>query len=635
MNRFLAPLFALCCLCAAALPAMAQDAKGLNYNNADLRIFLQDVAMETGLTFIIDPKVNGRVNIISDGLVTRYTLIELMKSVVRINGFATVPLANGGFKITATANALRDVKQAEPETGDGLVTRIFDIKFTDAEMVFDSLRGLIDKQGIISWKKGRSQIVVTDFAGNVRRMEEIVTTLDIDSSVTKSLALQNTSATEMTKVLGQLVLAETAAKQKNRAIRAIPLKGSNTLILRGHPEAVDYYMPLLQTIDNDNVSSSAIRVYKLKYASAEVLLPMLQTLAFGGTEPKSGSNGITLSLYDDKNAIIVNADADTQKWIGDVIGELDFAQPQVLVEAIIVEVSDNASRELGVNYLMAGGEDSTIPFTVTNLGGSTPNILATAGAIIAEGDDGDSDSSVSSVLRTRALNSFLGTSGVLLGGGGVNSDGSLFGAVLTALRRDVSSNILSTPSIMTLDNEKASFIVGQEIPITTGESLGSSNANPFRTIDRKNVGVQLEVEPQINEGDEIRLRIRQEVSAVAGPLAAGSSELITTKREMETSVRVGNGDVIVLGGLVQQDERVSIDRVPVLGSIPLLGHLFRSSGKAREKTNLMTFLRTTIVRTQEEAEAVTARQYGALQGLDGEGIADISLEQLLNPADRP
>lgn len=585
--------------------------------------------METGLTLVIDPKVRGQVTILSEALVDRDTLIELMKTAVRINGFSSVPMAGGGFKIIDTVKAVRDAKSTNSETGDALVTRIFNVKFTDPELVFDSLRGLIDKQGIISWKKGQSQIVVTDFAGNVLRMEAIIDTLDIDNSVTQSMALQNTSATEMREVLAQLVLAEAQSNNKNRGIRAIPMKGSNTLILRGHPDAVSYYRPLLENIDRDNVSSSDIRVYKLKYASAEVLLPMLQTLAFGGMEAKQGSDAVTLALYDDKNAIIVNGDANTQKWIADVIGALDFAQPQVLVEAIIVEVSDNASRELGINYLIAGGEDSTIPFTVTNLGGSTPKILATAGAIIAEGDDADGDSSISSVLRARALDSFLGTSGLLIGGGGTRSDGSVFGAVLNALRRDVSSNILSTPSIMTLDNEKASFIVGQEIPITTGEALGSANANPFRTIDRKNVGVQLEVEPQINQGDEIKLRIRQEVSAIAGPLAVGSTELITTKREMETSVRVGDGDVIVLGGLVRQNERITVDRVPILGSIPLLGRLFRSSGKVREKTNLMTFLRTTIIRTADEAEKVTARQYGALKGLDGNGIPEIELRDVL------
>lgn len=625
-------LIILSLFCFSLQSAMAQATSGLNYNNADLKVFLQDVAMETGLTLVIDPKVKGRVNIVSENLVTRDTLIELLKTVVRLNGFTTVPLATGGYKITGTDNAIRDAKQTSPDIGDGLITRIFDVKFADPEIIFDAFRGLLNKKGVISWKKGQAQIVVTDFAGNVRRMEEVANTLDVDNSITQSLPLENTSTIEMAGVLKQLVLAETD-RQKSLGIRAIPLKGSNSLILRGHPDAISYYLPLLQTIDQENVSNSAIKVYKLKHASADVLLPMLQTLAFGGTEPKSNTSGITMSIYDDKNAIIVNADADTQKWITDVISQLDFAQPQVLVEAIIVEVSDNASRELGINYLMAGGEDSTIPFTVTNLGGTTPNILATAGAIIADGEDADSTTSVGSVLRARALDSFLGSSGLVVGAGGTTSSGNVFGAVLNALRRDVTSNILSTPSIMTLDNEKASFIVGQEIPITTGEALGSSNANPFRTIDRKNVGVQLEVEPQINEGEEIKLRIRQEVSAVAGPLATGSTELITTKREMETNVRVNNGDVIVLGGLTRQDERVSVNRVPILGSIPLLGHLFRSSGKAREKTNLMTFLRTTIVRTPEEAKEITKRQYQNLQGLNGEGISDIDVEDVIGLRD--
>ena len=625
-------LIILSLFCFSLQPAMSQATSGLNYNNADLKVFLQDVAMETGLTLVIDPKVKGRVNIVSENLVSRDTLIELLKTVVRLNGFTTVPLATGGYKITGTDNAIRDAKQTSPDIGDGLITRIFDVKFADPEIIFDAFRGLLNKKGVISWKKGQAQIVVTDFAGNVRRMEEVANTLDVDNSITQSLPLENTSTIEMAGVLKQLVLAETD-RQKSLGIRAIPLKGSNSLILRGHPDAMSYYLPLLQTIDQENVSNSAIKVYKLKHASADVLLPMLQTLAFGGTEPKSNTSGITMSIYDDKNAIIVNADADTQKWITDVISQLDFAQPQVLVEAIIVEVSDNASRELGINYLMAGGEDSTIPFTVTNLGGTTPNILATAGAIIADGEDADSTTSVGSVLRARALDSFLGSSGLVVGAGGTSSSGNVFGAVLNALRRDVTSNILSTPSIMTLDNEKASFIVGQEIPITTGEALGSSNANPFRTIDRKNVGVQLEVEPQINEGEEIKLRIRQEVSAVAGPLASGSTELITTKREMETNVRVNNGDLIVLGGLTRQDERVSVNRVPILGSIPLLGHLFRSSGKAREKTNLMTFLRTTIVRTPEEAKEITKRQYQNLQGLNGEGISDIDVDDVIGLRD--
>ena len=610
-----------------ANPAQAQNS-GLNYQNAELRVFIKDIALETGLTFIIDPNVRGKVNIFSKAAIDRDGLIEILKSVLKLNGFTTVPLQAGGYKIVPFESALRDNKQDAPLTGDGLVTRVFDIKFVDAQMVFDAVKPLVTKKSIASFKKNTNKIIITDYAANVGKIASLIDEMDKDVSQTRTLALENTSANAMIDVLEELMLSEVDKGKRNLALRAIPVRGGNTLILRGYADALDYYVPLLQAIDEQNLSGSSIRVHKLKYGSATDMLPMLQTLANAVAKDGKVSGDITMSAYNANNAIIVNADSDTQKWVTEVIGELDTAQPQVLVEAIIVEVSDNASRDLGLQYLMAGGEDSTIPFTVTNYGSSAPNILATAGAIIAE-NDSDDDSSLGGVLRTRALDSFLGSQGIVVGAGGTRSDGSVFGVILNALQRDVNSNILSTPSIMTLDNEKASFIVGEEIPVTTGEALGSGNSNPFRTIDRKNIGVQLDVEPQINEDGDIRLKIRQEVSAVARPVTTGSSELITTKREMETTVRVGDSEVVVLGGLVRQNESLTVDRVPLLGSIPIIGHLFRSTGRSNEKTNLMIFLRPTVVRNTADADRVTNRQYRALRGLDGEGIPDIDLEKFI------
>ncbi len=627
MLRFIAT--AVLCFAFALTPsAQAQDS-GLNYQNAELRVFIKDIALETGLTFIIDPKVRGKVNIFSKARIDRDGLIEILKSVLKLNGFSTVPLQAGGYKIVPIDVALRDNTQAAPLTGDGLVTQVFNIKFVDAQLVFDAVKPLVNKKSIASFRKNSNTIIITDHADNVSKIAALVERMDKDVSQTRTLTLQNTSASAMVEVLDALMLSEAEKGKRNLSLRAIPVRGGNTLVLRGYAEALDYYLPLLRAVDEQNLSGSSIRVHKLKYGSATDMLPMLQTLANAVAKDGKVSGDITMSAYPANNAIIVNADSDTQKWVADVIRELDTAQPQVLVEAIIVEVSDNASRDLGLQYLAAGGEDSSIPFTVTNYGSSAPNILATAGAIIAE-NDSDEDSSLGSVLRTRALDSFLGSQGIVIGAGGTRSDGSVFGVILNALQRDVNSNILSTPSIMTLDNEKASFIVGEEIPITTGEALGSANANPFRTIDRKNIGVQLDVEPQINDDGDIRLKIRQEVSAVARPVATGSSELITTKREMETTVRVGDSEVVVLGGLVRQNESVSVDRVPLLGSIPVLGHLFRSTGRSNQKTNLMIFLRPTVIRTAADADRVTNQQYRALRGLDGEGIPDIDLDRLIN-----
>ncbi|MCH1569605.1 MAG: type II secretion system secretin GspD [Alphaproteobacteria bacterium] len=631
MHRLVAFAVLLSALLVAPMSGNAQGNSGLNYQNADLRVFIKDIALETGITFIIDPRVRGKVDIFSQSRVDRDSLVEILKSVLKINKFSAVPLASGGFKIVPVDEAMRDASQSAPLAGDGYVTRVFDIKFVDPTMVFNAVKPLVNKKSSASFAKGQRKIIVTDFGGNVGKIAKLIADMDQDKSETRTLVLQNTSALAMARVLDDLITSQGSNAKRNLALRAIPVKGGNTLIVRGYAEALDYYVPILRSIDEQSLSGSAIRVHKLKYGSAESMLPMLQTLANAKAQEGTTSAGdVTISAYAANNAIIVNADSETQKWIADVIDELDTAQPQVLVEAIIVEVSDNASRDLGVQYLMAGGRDTTIPFTVTNYGTSAPNILATTGAIIAEGDNGDdSGSSIKGLLRSRALDSFLGSRGLIVGAGTTRSDGSVFGVILNALQRDVSSNILSTPSIMTLDNEKASFIVGQEIPITTGEALGSSNSNPFRTIDRKNVGVQLDVQPQINDDGDIRLKIRQEVSSVTGPLVSGSTELITSKREMETTVRVGNGEVVVLGGLVRQDERVTVDRIPLLGSIPLLGHLFRSSGRANEKTNLMIFLRPTIVRSAEDAESVTTRQFNTMRGLDGEGIPDIDIDALI------
>jgi general secretion pathway protein D len=615
-------------------PVLAQTG-GLNFNGADLKSFIQDVAIETRKTVIIDPKVSGKVNVFSSRPLAPDALYEVMLSVLKTNGYAVTPLSSGAIKIIPIKDAMQESDDmSENPAADAKITRIIPIDYLDPETAKKAVEKLISKAGEVTYIMGFRQLIIADFADNIDRIERLLSELDVDRRQTRIMVVKNTSPRELAALLKEISTGDMVGKQGKIAITGTPIAGTNTLILRGTPKALAQYQPLLEAIDRENVNNSDIRVHKLKYASADSLLPMLQTLSKSvGDKAGKGASAtdVTISSHPAGNAIVVNADADTQKWVATLIDELDNPQPQVLVEAIIVEVSDNASRELGVQYLLAGNNDASIPFTVTNYGSTAPNILALAGAVIdgSNPSSGDSGTGIDQTLRARALDTLLASRGIVIGAGGTRSDGSVFGVVLNALRRDVNSNILSTPSIMTLDNQQARFIVGQEIPITTGEALGSSNANPFRTIERKNVGVQLDVLPQINEGDEIRLKIRQEVSAVAGPLSPNSTELITTKREMETAVRVANGEVIVLGGLVRQDERVTIDRVPLLGSIPVLGHLFRSTGKAREKTNLMIFLRPTIVRTAQEASQLTARQYNAIRGLDGGGIPDLRVQDIM------
>jgi general secretion pathway protein D len=293
----------------------------------------------------------------------------------------------------------------------------------------------------------------------------------------------------------------------------------------------------------------------------------------------------------------------------------------VLVEAIIVEISDTAARQLGVQLLSAPVKGTGSPFLVTNYSNAAPSLTTIAGAIAADrlrrstttvnGQvvTTNQSSGVADTLQQAAAQSLLATTGGL-GGIAFRAGDAIFGAIINAVKSDSKSNILSTPSIMTLDNQQASLLVGQEIPITTGEALSQNFDNQFRTVQRENVGITLEVKPQINAGDTIKLDLRQEVSSIAGPVSSNASDLILNKREIRTTINVDDGDIVGIGGLLDDNERKTIQAIPFLGDLPVVGALFRSKSRSREKTNLMVFIRPTILRTAEDARAMTERQYG-------------------------
>lgn len=306
---------------------------------------------------------------------------------------------------------------------------------------------------------------------------------------------------------------------------------------------------------------------------------------------------------------MINANPDIQRELERVVDQLDVRRPQVLVEGIIVEISDTTAEELGVQLLLTGGEGSDSPLLMTRYSTSSPDLLALSGAISTPLSD-----SANETLETAALNSLLGVSGAAVGFGGQNSDGTLFGLVLNAVEADADSNVLATPSILAMDNEDASFVSGQEIPITTGEVLSSDNNNPFRTVEREEVGVKLTVRPQITEGDTVRLYIEQEVSSVAGTVTTDSSDLITNLRSIQTTVLADNGEIIVLGGLIEQDEQESVTGVPGLARVPGVGRLFRTESENTTRRNLMVFIRPTIIRSEADMQAVTENRYNYIRG---------------------
>lgn len=609
---------------AAQTNAQTDQASAVTLREVDIRAFIEDVSNATGRTFIVDPRVSGRVTVVSQQSLSQRELMDVFMSTLRVNGFAAVPTANGAYRIVPG-----DVAAREPATsGNGptdntYVSQVFSLRFADAESVAAALRPMLSERGQVTANRRGNSLVVVEFGSTMGRLRDVIARLDRDTSELRSIQLRNTSAAEMSRVA---LSAATAIGEEGRPlVRAVPVASSNVLVLRGDAQMLDQLAPMIEELDARADFQAGVTVIPLRYAVAAELVPILQQLsasmgqAPGEDASQAAGRRANIAHHVATNSLIVSADPETQEALTRVVRALDVRRQQVLVEAIIVEVSDSTMRELGLQYVASGASgENAMPFLSTSYGGSAPNLLALTGAALVRGDDDDSaDSDAIAELRRAAVNALVNTSGLLLGGGGQRDDGSIFGLLLNALAEDRDSNVLSTPSVMTLDNEGASILVGQQIPITTGEALGSDLQNQFRTVSRADVGVKLEVRPQISEGGAIRLEIRQEVSSIFGQVVSESTDLITNRREIQTVVQVDAGQIIVLGGLIQDEISRSDAGVPGLRRAPVVGRLFRSEGRSHRRTNLMVFLRPTIVTSPQQVADVTRRQYEAVRGYQG------------------
>lgn len=645
-------------------PAFAQT-QLLNVQDADIRVFIQDVAKSTGSTFIIDPRVKGTVTVASNGPLSRRELFEVFLATLRANNFVATPAGNGAYRIEPSDNAAR-----QPATAGGqFATEVFRLRALDAVSAAEMLKPLVGPQGQVVANPRGAAVVVADYADNIRRIRGLLAQVDQDRAAVHTVTLTHSSAREIAQVLNDMLATPGADGKGGRgAVTVVAVESSNSVLLRGDADAVQRLLPVITDLDRRAESSDDVRVVFLRHANAEQMLPVLQQLVGqgGGSTAVSSSRGlgsargaagvtapaasttsapasaavsqngaqVSVARFPGANALIINAPPETQRTLAEVIRQLDIRREQVLVEAIVVEVSDGAAKQLGVQFLL-GGTNGTIPFVATNYTNATPSLLPLVGAAASTTTGADTENLKS--LRDAAISSLLTASGVTSGVVGRSGD-ALFGAIINAVKKDSGSNLLSTPSIMTLDNEEARILVGQEVPITTGEVLGDSNSNPFRTIQRQNVGIQLEVKPQINAGGGITLFLRQEVSSVAGPVSVGSSELVINKREIETTALVDDGDIVVLGGLLDQQETRSAQRTPGLGEVPGLGALFRSTARERKKTNLMVFIRPRIIRSSAEARDITAPRYDYMRRLppmttpDGDNSLDSVMRDYLNAA---
>ena len=486
-----------------------------------------------------------------------------------------------------------------------------------------------------------------------------------------------------------------AAGSSVGGVSVVSIDSSNSVLLRGDPSTVARLATVAAELDRKARSGTEIRVVFLENADAAQLLPVLQQLvgqtpdpvqettlsrgSFQTTNSTTGTSSGTISpqiisptpqptsaggggnapngqqaavttqggrtaavvtRFTGANAIVIAGPADIQRQLGDVIRQLDTRREQVLIEAIIAEVSDQTINRLGAQFLL--GNLSGGAFAASTFTNSAPNILQIAGAIgaralatsttVINGNavTTSTNSTISDSLAQSAITSLLGTSGGFGGFGGRIGD-TIFGAIINAVKADNTSNLLQVPHLITLDNQQAHSLVGQEIPVTTGQALSSNFDNAFRTVQRQNVGIQLDVKPQVNANGSLKLFVRLEVSSIAGPVSSNNSELILNKRAFENVFTPDDGQITVIGGLLDDNERRTIEKIPLLGDIPGLGQLFRSRARQRTKTNLMVFIRPTILRTPADSRAVTEQRYGYLRALQGYAQPNVepSIDQLV------
>ena len=607
MKILLLSRFSFCFLVIVLFLSNLLSATQINMRDADIRAFSADIAKISNKTIILDPRVKGNVTVISDQDLDPLEAYAVFLSVLRLHGYSAIE-NNRVVKVMPESGARQDASFNSTSL-DSLTTEVIRLLQANAKSIAPLLKPLVNKQGHIAAYEPTNSIIIADYVGNVARIKKVLTDLDANPGDTFELVeLKNISASEVARIIGS---AYSGNSQSFKNFTALAVETSNSILLRGQFGTVNQIKKVIESLDFSTSQNSNLKVIYLKYANASEIKLILEKVATSLENEKSTTDGsllktTSIEFHEDTNAIIISAKPDILSQLETVIFKLDIRRDQVLVEAIIVEISDRLARDLGVQFLFTG-DGKNKPIAAQRFGSPNPDLIS----VIAS----ESGSVPNSSLAASAANSLLGIEGLAVGVGKINSDGDSFATIINLVAQDADSNILSTPSIMTLDNEEASIVVGQEIPITTGETLSSNNANPFRSVNRQDVGIKLTVTPQINEGNAVRLSINQEVSSVYGPITDSSTDLITNKRVITTTVLVDDGDIIVLGGLMDEDVQETKRKVPFLGDIPLLGKLFQSTSSSITKRNLMVFVKPTIVRDSATIRSITNSKYNYFEAL--------------------
>ena len=593
----------------------AQDSFILNYEDVDIKKVTQDIAQFSKKTIILDPRVKGKITIYSNANLNRDQVWDVYLRTIQVNGFGAIS-EDGFLRVVPENEATRDMT-SDSSLG-GFETAVIPLINRSSEEILPMIKPITGRQSHLSNITSINSILLVDRASNVDRIRNLLNDLDKNNTAKISiLKLNNLSSIEAVRILDRL------KTQNNPTINqfiAIPFTPSNSVILSANDLITNNITNTLNSLDKDIMSDDSMDVIYLKYAQAKDISAILNSISGSFISDAEGKKTV-ITHHEKTNSLVISSAEDNLNSIRNIVSKLDIRRAQVLVEAIVVDLSEKAATRLGVEAIYSGNDEDSIPIGITRFSGSGADLLAIAGAA-------DDESDVT--LTNSAVSSLLNTQGLVAGFGDLTKGKDNFVGILNAIAEDTDSNILSTPSILAMDNEPARLFIGQEIPITTGESLGTNNSNPFRTTSRQEVGIELEITPQINEGASVILNIKQGVSGVAG-ISQSGLDLITNKREIETTVLVDNNQIIVLGGLIDEDTQEVVSKVPLLGSIPLLGRIFQSSSTSTSTKNLMVFLKPTILTNSDIANEISLEKYNyfkAEQQLKNNTIIDLT-----NPKD--
>ncbi len=583
-----------------SLSLVAQD-QNIFYKDADIKTFAQDIALLTDKTIILDPRVKGVISIYSDAPLDSDSIWEVFISTMEVQGYNVLKDGNI-YRVIPSQEGVKNFSEDGPLAGS-IGSEVIKLRFSSAKDIVNAVKPIVGVRSYIVALQNDREVLIADDADNIKRVRDIIRNLDseLDTSIS-DFKLKNLSAIEALRLINSLKSDPNTRFDK---LAVATFQGSNKLIFSGPLEIVTRAKRVISQLDLDNSLNENTKVIYLNYSQAEDILKILKDVSASFNQEQNIDYKTVITSHEETNSIVIRSNPQTIKTLTSIVEQLDIRRPQVFVEAIIVEISDESAQALGVDTIYSGDATNNTPIALSRFPSTTsPDLLSLA-------ISADDDSNLGA--NTSAASSLLSTRGLVAGVGNIIDGEDNFAMLLSVLKDDSNSNILSTPSAVVMDNEEASLLVGQEIPVTTGESLGTNNLTPFRTTAREEIGIKLEAKPQINEADSVALFIRQEVSSIAGSQLPNSSDLITNKREIETTVLADNGEILVLGGLISEDIQESINKVPLLGDLPIIGALFRSSAKSVEQRNLMIFLRPTILRDSITTKDLSEEKFNLIR----------------------